>query len=151
VCPLELGDVSVNYITVPPSPCIENCTADRTAIPHNKSTMAIKSQIEVRPLADKALGAEVRNADLENLSHADFDVIRRALYTHQVLLFKGQQGFSPAGQYELTRRFDPEATNYGHGKTLDQKKSVLHPDLKTVPHQTQVQVLQSMRASKTSA
>jgi alpha-ketoglutarate-dependent taurine dioxygenase len=103
--------------------------------------MAIKSQIEVRPLADKALGAEVRNADLENLSHADFDVIRRALYTHQVLLFKGQQGFSPAGQYELTRRFDPEATNYGHGKTLDQKKSVLHPDLKTVPHQTQVQVI----------
>jgi alpha-ketoglutarate-dependent taurine dioxygenase len=103
--------------------------------------MAIQSLIEVHPLADKALGAEVRNADLENLSHADFDVIRRALYTHQVLLFKGQLGLSPAGQYELTRRFDPEATNYGHGKTLDQKKSVLHPDLKTIPHQTQVQVI----------
>lgn len=30
---------------------------------------------------------------------------------------------------------------YGHGKTLDAKRSVLHPDLKTIPHQTQVQVI----------
>lgn len=103
--------------------------------------MAIKSLIEVHAFADKALGAEVRNADLENLNQTDFDVIRRALYTHQVLVFKGQQGLTPKAQYELTRRFDPEATNYGHGKTLDAKKSVLHPDLKTIPHQSQVQVI----------
>ena len=48
---------------------------------------------------------------------------------------------SPKAQYELTRRFDPSAENYGHGKTLDAKRSVLHPDLKTVPHQPQVQVI----------
>lgn len=129
-----------------PKPSIANRTAakdeeDRQQHHHNISTMAIKSLVEVHPFTDRPLGAEVRNADLENLSQTDFDVIRRALYTHQVLLFKGQQGFSPAGQYELTRKFDPEATNYGHGKTLDEKKSVLHPDLKTVPHQTQVQVI----------
>lgn len=31
--------------------------------------------------------------------------------------------------------------SYGHGKTLDAKKSILHPDLKTIPHQPQVQVI----------
>jgi alpha-ketoglutarate-dependent taurine dioxygenase len=41
----------------------------------------------------------------------------------------------------LTQRFDPDATSYGHGKTLDAKRSILHPDLKTIPHQPQVQVI----------
>ena len=72
---------------------------------------------------------------------ADFDVIRDALFTHQVLLFKNQSGVSPKAQFELTRRFDPVATSYGHGKTLDAKRSILHPDLKTIPHQPQVQVI----------
>ena len=31
--------------------------------------------------------------------------------------------------------------SYGHGKTLDAKKSILHPDLQTVPHQPQVQII----------
>ena len=49
---------------------------------------------------------------------------------------------SPKAQYELTQRFDPAAAgSYGHGKTLDAKRSVLHPDLKTIPHQPQVQVI----------
>jgi len=41
----------------------------------------------------------------------------------------------------LTKRFDPSVNSYGHGKTLDAKRSVLHPDLKTIPHQPQVQVI----------
>jgi alpha-ketoglutarate-dependent taurine dioxygenase len=41
----------------------------------------------------------------------------------------------------LTQKFDPSSGTYGHGKTLDAKRSVLHPDLKTVPHQPQVQVI----------
>lgn len=41
----------------------------------------------------------------------------------------------------MTQRFDPDATSYGHGKTLDAKRSILHPDLKTIPHQPQVQVI----------
>jgi xanthine dioxygenase len=48
---------------------------------------------------------------------------------------------SPKAQFELTQRFDPAASSYGHGKTLDAKRSVLHPDLKTIPHQPQVQVI----------
>jgi hypothetical protein len=58
-----------------------------------------------------------------------------------VVVFKNQKGLSPKAQYELTKRFDPASDNYGHGKTIDAKRSILHPDLKTVPHQPQVQVI----------
>jgi xanthine dioxygenase len=123
--------------------------------PHHKNqlyhsliinTMAIKSRITVHPVTPPKgsnidFAAELRNADLENISEVDFDVIRRALYEHQVIIFKGQQNLPPKAQYELTRLFDPEVTAYGHGKTLDTKKSILHPDLKTIPHQPQVQVI----------
>jgi len=71
----------------------------------------------------------------------DFEVIRDALFRHQVVVFKNQSHVSPKAQFILTNKFDPEATSYGHGKTLDAKKSVLHPDLKTIPHQPQVQVI----------
>lgn len=71
----------------------------------------------------------------------DFALIRDTLYKHQVVVFKNQSGLSPKAQYELTRRFDPSAQGYGHGKTLDAKRSILHPDLKTVPHQPEVQII----------
>lgn len=71
----------------------------------------------------------------------DFATIRDALFTHQVLVFKNQSHVTPRAQYELTRRFDPAGTSYGHGATIDAKRSILHPDLKTIPHQPQVQVI----------
>ena len=86
-------------------------------------------------------GAEIQYADLENLTDADFQIIHRALYESAVVVVKDQAKLSPKAQYELTQRFDPVSTNYGHGKTLDAKRSVLHPDLKTIPHQPQVQVI----------
>ncbi|KAH9845068.1 Taurine catabolism dioxygenase TauD, TfdA family, partial [Teratosphaeria destructans] len=93
------------------------------------------------PGSDIDFGAEIRGADLEDLHPTDFEVIRQALYEHQVVIFKGQQDLSPRAQYELTRLFDPTVQAYGHGKTLDAAKSILHPDLKTIPHQPQVQVI----------
>ncbi|TDZ40448.1 putative dioxygenase [Colletotrichum spinosum] len=105
------------------------------------------SRVTVQPIVPSDgsavdFGAVVSNADIENLSDADFDVIREALFTHQVLVFKNQSHVSPKAQYEMTQKFDPEAAaSYGHGKTLDAKRSILHPDLKTVPHQPQVQVI----------
>ncbi|KAF7532389.1 hypothetical protein G7054_g7970 [Neopestalotiopsis clavispora] len=104
------------------------------------------SSITVTPLAvpetsDIRFGATVSNVDIEHLTDADFDVIRDALFRNQVLVFKNQGHVTPKAQYELTNRFDPSATSYGHGKTIDAKRSVLHPDLKTIPHQPQVQVI----------
>ncbi|ATZ46197.1 hypothetical protein BCIN_01g08370 [Botrytis cinerea B05.10] len=107
--------------------------------------MAVKT-LEVKPFSSPEnsslnLGAEINNVDLEHLSEEDFKTIRNALYNHHVVVLKNQAGLSPKAQYDLTRRFDPTAETYGHGKTLDAKRSVLHPDLKTIPHQTQVQVI----------
>ncbi|KAK3390970.1 hypothetical protein B0H63DRAFT_466960 [Podospora didyma] len=78
---------------------------------------------------------------IPSLTDADFSVVRTALFEHQVVVFKNQSHVSPRAQFELTQRFDPAATSYGHGATLDAKRSILHPDLKTIPHQPQVQVI----------
>ena len=86
-------------------------------------------------------GAELRNVDLSNITLDDFEVIRNAVYNFQVVLIKDQGSVTPAQQYNLNNLFDSEATDYGHGKTLDAKRSILHPDLKTIPHQPQVQVI----------
>ncbi|KAE8353435.1 hypothetical protein BDV28DRAFT_157050 [Aspergillus coremiiformis] len=86
-------------------------------------------------------GAVMDNIDLENLTDETFTTIHDALYTHQVLIFKNQHHLSPKAQYLLTQRFDPSSSQYGHGKTIDAKRSILHPDLKTVPHQPQVQLI----------
>lgn len=107
---------------------------------------ATTSDITVRPLPPRpgftyTIGAEILNADLESLTLSDSAIIKHALYTHQVIIFKNQSILSPSAQYNVTRLFDPAATFYGHGKTLDAKRSVLHPDLKTIPHQPQVQVI----------
>ncbi|EXJ84214.1 hypothetical protein A1O3_04881 [Capronia epimyces CBS 606.96] len=85
-------------------------------------------------------GAEISGLDIENLSDNDFELLRVALYKHNVLVIKNQHRLSPRAQCELTRRFDPDADVYSHGKTID-KRSVLHKDLTTIPHQPQVQVI----------
>ncbi|CAK7275096.1 Alpha-ketoglutarate-dependent xanthine dioxygenase xan-1 [Sporothrix epigloea] len=106
------------------------------------------SAIQVTPLTPAEgskvnFGAVVSNVDIENLTDADFEVIQENLYKNQVLVFPNQSHVTPKKQFELTQRFDPASDSYGHGKTLDAKKSVLHPDLKTIPHQPQVQVIGS--------
>ncbi|KAK7934770.1 alpha-ketoglutarate dependent xanthine dioxygenase [Apiospora marii] len=106
------------------------------------------SNIRVEPVAFPEssgidFGASVSNVDLEHLNDADFAAIREALFTHQVLVFKDQGHVTPKAQYELTHRFDPAAASkYGHGDTATgNKRSILHPDLRTIPHQPQVQVI----------
>ncbi|KAJ5806718.1 hypothetical protein N7474_010310 [Penicillium riverlandense] len=103
-------------------------------------------RISVRPLqppagSDIDFGAEIEGVDLEHLNEQQFATVRDALYRHHVIIFRNQHKLSPKAQYELTRRFDPASHNYGHGQTLDAKRSILHPDLKTIPHQPQVQVI----------
>ncbi|KAL2039486.1 hypothetical protein N7G274_007758 [Stereocaulon virgatum] len=104
------------------------------------------SSLSVAPLSVQApskvdFGAHIENASIENMTGEDFALIRNTLYKHQVVVFKNQSGLSPKAQYELTHRFDLAAQGYGHGKTLDAKRSILHPDLKTVPHQPEVQII----------
>ncbi|KAG9019396.1 hypothetical protein FRB90_002906 [Tulasnella sp. 427] len=69
-------------------------------------------------------------------------VFRRNTKKYDALLFRGVD-FSPEQQYALTKAFDPTSESYGHGnnKTGETKKSILHPDLKTIPRQPQVQLI----------
>ncbi|KAF9892089.1 hypothetical protein FE257_002495 [Aspergillus nanangensis] len=88
-----------------------------------------------------SFGAVIEDIDLENMTDDTFNIIHNALYNHLVVVVKNQQHLTPQAQYLLTRRFDPSASQYGHGKSVDAKRSILHPDLKTIPHQPQVQVI----------
>jgi len=113
---------------------------------HTAIMTVAESKIQIKPFprpqeSRRDLGAEAYGVDLHALTDADFELIRQELYNHQVLVIKNQSGASPKAQYELTRLFDPESQSYGHDKTVDAERSILHPDLKTVPHQPQVQVI----------
>ncbi|KAF8226675.1 Clavaminate synthase-like protein [Tricholoma matsutake] len=89
-----------------------------------------------------AFGREVKGVDPGSLSPTQFAEIHEALYKYSALLFR-DVSLTPEQQYALTKAFDPKAENYGHGnnKTEDTKKSILHPDLKTIPRVPQVQLI----------
>ncbi|CAK5272695.1 unnamed protein product [Mycena citricolor] len=89
-----------------------------------------------------ALGREVVGLDAGNLTPEQFEEVREALYKYDALLFRNTS-LSPEQQYALTKAFDPASGTYGHGnnKTASAKKSILHPDLKTIPRVPQVQLI----------
>ncbi|EGG07641.1 uncharacterized protein MELLADRAFT_71644 [Melampsora larici-populina 98AG31] len=80
--------------------------------------------------------------DPTKLSEEDFKELEDLLYKHSLVLWRGVK-LNPLQQYTLTKRFDPSSTTYGHDneKSGIQSKSVLHPDLKTLPSQPQVQLI----------
>ncbi|EHK22994.1 uncharacterized protein TRIVIDRAFT_191588 [Trichoderma virens Gv29-8] len=85
-------------------------------------------------------GAHVSNVDLENASETDMAILVEACYRYQVLVLKGQGHLSPRAHYEFTERLNSAAA-MGHGNQHINKASLLSPDLNTVPHQSQVQII----------
>ncbi|KAH6911158.1 alpha-ketoglutarate dependent xanthine dioxygenase [Coprinopsis sp. MPI-PUGE-AT-0042] len=87
-------------------------------------------------------GREVKGVNPGNLTEEEFKFISDSLYKHGVLLFRNTD-LTPGQQYLLTKKFDPASESYGHGnnKTGETKKSILHPDLKTIPSVPQVQLI----------
>jgi alpha-ketoglutarate-dependent taurine dioxygenase len=62
--------------------------------------------------------------------------------THHVVVVRGQGRLTPQEQFELTRRFDPTVTSYGHGNRPEiMKASVLVQDLVSIPAWPQVKLL----------
>ncbi|KAI0807755.1 Clavaminate synthase-like protein [Fomes fomentarius] len=109
--------------------------------------MAIElAPIPLPPTADaekfKDLGREVKGVNPGELSEEQLKEIHDLLYKYSVLLFRNVD-LSPEQQYALTKAFDPSSESYGHGnnKTQADKKSILHPDLKTIPRVPQVQLI----------
>ncbi|KIJ95268.1 hypothetical protein K443DRAFT_683161 [Laccaria amethystina LaAM-08-1] len=87
-------------------------------------------------------GREVKGINPGTLSPEEFEQVKDALYKHDALLFRDVV-LTPEQQYALTKAFDPQSESYGHGnnKTGSTKKSILHPDLKTIPRVPQVQLI----------
>ncbi|KAF8844158.1 Clavaminate synthase-like protein [Paxillus ammoniavirescens] len=87
-------------------------------------------------------GREVKGVNPGDLTPDQFAEIYDALYKHSALLFRNVT-LTPEQQYALTKEFDPESESYGHGnnKTQSTNKSILHPDLKTIPRVPQVQLI----------
>ncbi|KAI0789488.1 hypothetical protein C8Q75DRAFT_793348 [Abortiporus biennis] len=87
-------------------------------------------------------GREVKGVKPGELTSEELEEIKELLYKHDALLFRDVD-FTPEQQYALTKAFDPSSENYGHGnnKTGETKKSILHPDLKTIPRVPQVQLI----------
>ncbi|CED83872.1 clavaminate synthase-like protein [Phaffia rhodozyma] len=106
------------------------------------SVQALPLPPSANPAFFSSFGREVKGVDLDVASDDQLEQIQKLLYEHSCLLFKNQK-VSPESQYKLTKVFDPESDRYGHGnnKTGGEKKSILHPDLKTIPRQPQVQVI----------
>ncbi|WRT69366.1 uncharacterized protein IL334_006350 [Kwoniella shivajii] len=90
----------------------------------------------------KDFGRKVEGFDPAQMTEEQKEEIIDMLYKHSVLLFKNLK-VTPEQQYEITHAFDPAANTYGHGnnKTGSTKSSILHPDLKTIPRQPQVQLI----------
>ncbi|OBZ68518.1 hypothetical protein A0H81_11529 [Grifola frondosa] len=109
--------------------------------------MAIEiTPLPLPPSADASkftdFGREVKGVNPGSLTPEQFKEIEQLLYKHGALLFRNVD-LSPEQQYALTKAFDPASESYGHGnnKTESTKKSILHPDLKTIPRVPQVQLI----------
>ena len=70
---------------------------------------------------DTNLGAEVllpssmRLLDLHTLSKSDKEALRKALFTHGVLVIRGQVGLEPTVLVELAKLFDPAPLDHHSG------------------------------------
>jgi xanthine dioxygenase len=94
------------------------------------------------PSREVDFGVEVTLDSVAKLSEAEFQELADAVFTHQVVVVRGQGALSPREQFELTRRFDPTVQTYGHGHSKElMAKSVLTRDLVSIPDVPQVKLL----------
>ncbi|KAJ4333863.1 hypothetical protein N0V95_009329 [Ascochyta clinopodiicola] len=73
-------------------------------------------------------GAVVDNLDLGTISDSDVKALADAIWTHKVVVVKGQRDLPPIKQWELVTRFDPKAPlvhSHGDLKTFDKQGGLL--------------------------
>jgi alpha-ketoglutarate-dependent taurine dioxygenase len=73
--------------------------------------------IEAKPLA-AAMGAEIAGVDCANVTDAQFEEVRDALFRHKMIYFRNQNHMTHADQFAFSRRFGPFAEDaYTQGVT----------------------------------
>ncbi|KAK8843520.1 hypothetical protein IAR55_007180 [Kwoniella newhampshirensis] len=88
------------------------------------------------------IGCVLEGLDCNNLSDDEFQLVHDAVYRYKVVVIRGQSDLTPANQLALNKRFDPEATSYGHANNSQRRQgSILSKDGITIPSVPQVQVL----------
>ncbi|KAK5108471.1 hypothetical protein LTR62_008289 [Meristemomyces frigidus] len=73
-------------------------------------------------------GATITGLDLNTISLTDVQHLKEAIWTHKVVIVKGQKDLDPKKQWELVTRFDPNAPQvHSHGdiKTFQAKGGML--------------------------
>ncbi|KAK4561460.1 hypothetical protein LTR86_004778 [Recurvomyces mirabilis] len=73
-------------------------------------------------------GAAITGLDINTISDADVQHLKDAIWTHKVVIVKGQKDLAPKKQWELVTKFDPEAPHvHSHGdiKTFQAKGGML--------------------------
>ncbi|KAL5343004.1 alpha-ketoglutarate dependent xanthine dioxygenase [Aspergillus crustosus] len=87
------------------------------------------SQVKVMPQKHTPeskvnFGAIITGSDLNNLDELTFQTIREAIYTHNVVIIKGQQDKLPINQFNFVQRLDSEAhIEHGWGTTKEAEET----------------------------
>ncbi|KAF6843917.1 alpha-ketoglutarate dependent xanthine dioxygenase [Colletotrichum musicola] len=90
-------------------------------------TLAIH-KMEKTPKEKHDFGAVITGLDLDNISDDDVKALSDAIWTHKVVVVKGQKHIHPIKQWELVTRFDPTAPlvhSHGDLKTFNEKGGML--------------------------
>ncbi|KAH7094253.1 hypothetical protein FB567DRAFT_509815 [Paraphoma chrysanthemicola] len=73
-------------------------------------------------------GAIIENIDLGSISDSDVKALANAIWTHKLVVVKGQKDLLPIKQWELVTRFDPKAPlvhSHGDLKTFNKQGGLL--------------------------
>ncbi|KAI0884807.1 Clavaminate synthase-like protein [Annulohypoxylon maeteangense] len=97
------------------------------------STITAEASFTITPMVkspkDKHdFGAVVTDLDLNDITDADVRHLSDAIWTHKVVVVKGQKDLAPIKQWELVTRFDPDSPQvHSHGdvKTFNSKGGLL--------------------------
>ncbi|KAH8657842.1 alpha-ketoglutarate dependent xanthine dioxygenase [Xylariales sp. PMI_506] len=86
------------------------------------------SPITKRPEEKTNFGVTIEGLDLNTISDDNVKALSDAIWTHKLVVVKGQKDLEPIKQWELVTRFDPTAQQvHSHGdiKTFEKKGGVL--------------------------
>lgn len=90
------------------------------------------------PANDVTFGVEVLDFNIDT----DFEELEKLVYEKLVVVIRNQHSLTSESQFKLTKLFDPNALDYGHGHDIAlMSKSVLQQDLNSIPNQPHVKLL----------